>query len=79
MGALPPGLNGRGVLLVGCLGGIGFTMSPFLATVAFDDPSLLAAAKVAILLGSAVAGFGAFLLGRVVLFPAVAAPPHQGS
>ncbi len=77
LGALAPGLNGRGVLLVGCLGGIGFTMALFLATVAFDDPRLLAAAKFAILLGSAIAGCAAFLLGRVVLFPAVAAPPDQ--
>ena len=69
LGALTPGLNGRGVLLVGCLGGIGFTMSLFLATLAFDDPSLLAAAKVAILLGSAIAGLGGFVLGRAVLHP----------
>lgn len=62
-------LNGRGVLLVGCLGGIGFTMSLFVATLAFDDPSQLAAAKVAILLGSATAGLTAFVLGRAVLFP----------
>lgn len=67
-GALAPGLSGRGVLLVGCLGGIGFTMSLFLATLAFDDPTLLAAAKVAILLGSAIAGLGGFVLGRAVLF-----------
>jgi Na+:H+ antiporter, NhaA family len=63
------GLDGRGVLLVGCLGGIGFTMSLFLATLAFDDPNLLAAAKVAILLGSTIAGLGSFMLGRAVLFP----------
>jgi Na+:H+ antiporter, NhaA family len=68
-GALPPSLDGRGVLLVGCLGGIGFTMSLFLATLAFDDSSLLAGAKVAILLGSAIAGLASFVLGRVVLFP----------
>lgn len=68
-GALAPGLNWRGVLLVGCLGGIGFTMSLFLAALAFDDPGLLAAAKVGILLGSAIAGFGAFVLGRLVLLP----------
>ena len=68
-GALAPGLNGRGALLVGCFGGIGFTMSLFLATIAFDNPGLLAAAKVAILLGSAIAGIGGFVLGRTVLFP----------
>lgn len=69
LAARMPGLNWRGVLLVGCLGGIGFTMSLFLATLAFDDPNLLAIAKVAILLGSAIAGLGAFVLGRAALFP----------
>jgi NhaA family Na+:H+ antiporter len=68
LGALAPGVSWRGVLLVGCLGGIGFTMSLFLATLAFDDPSLLATAKLAILLGSGAAGIGGLLLGRYVLF-----------
>lgn len=68
-GALAPALSGRGVLLAGCLGGIGFTMSLFLATLAFDDSPLLATAKAAVLLGSAVAGLIAIVLGRVVLFP----------
>jgi NhaA family Na+:H+ antiporter len=63
-GTLAPGLNGRGVLLVGCLGGIGFTMSVFLATLAFQDSQQLAAAKAAVLLGSLLAGLSAFILGR---------------
>lgn len=66
LGALAPGLDGRGVLLIGCFGGIGFTMALFLATLAFDDPSLLATAKVAVLLGSAIAGIGGYVLGRAV-------------
>lgn len=65
LAALVPGLDRRGVLLVGCLGGIGFTMSLFVATLAFDDPNQLAAAKVAVLLGSAIAALDAFVLGRV--------------
>jgi NhaA family Na+:H+ antiporter len=69
LSTLAPGLNGRGVLLIGCFGGIGFTMSLFLATLAFADSRLLATAKVAILLASAIAGLGGFVLGRVVLFP----------
>jgi NhaA family Na+:H+ antiporter len=64
-GTLAPGLHGRGVLLVGCLGGIGFTMSVFLATLAFQDPRQLAAAKAAVLLGSLLAGLSAFILGRL--------------
>lgn len=77
LGSLAPGLNGRGVLLVGCFGGIGFTMSLFLATLAFDNPTLLAAAKVAVLLGSAIAGIVGFVLGRTVLFPDRAEPADR--
>ncbi len=36
-------------------GGIGFTMSIFIATLAFPDASLLAAAKLGVLLGSMIA------------------------
>ncbi len=43
IGTLAPGVHVRGVLLVGCLGGIGFTMSVFLATLAFPDSHQLAA------------------------------------
>ena len=68
LGALAPGLDWRGVLLVGCLGGVGFTMSLFLATLAFDDPARLTAAKLAVLLGSAISGLTALVLGRAVLF-----------
>jgi NhaA family Na+:H+ antiporter len=41
---------------VSMLGGVGFTMSLFIAGLAFDDPMLLADAKVGILGGSLVAG-----------------------
>jgi Na+:H+ antiporter, NhaA family len=67
LGALAPGVTWRGVLLIGTLGGIGFTMSLFIANLAFSDPSLLAAAKLAVLIGSAAAGVGGLLLGRYVL------------
>lgn len=65
---LPPGVGWGGVLVVGLLAGIGFTMSIFIAMLAFDQPSLLDAAKLGILLGSLVAalaglGWGA-LHGR---------------
>jgi NhaA family Na+:H+ antiporter len=67
LAALPPDVTWRGVLLVGCLGGIGFTMSIFIANLAFDDASLLAGAKLAVLLGSVIAGVGGWLLGRYLL------------
>jgi NhaA family Na+:H+ antiporter len=40
----------------GWLGGIGFTMSLFIAALAFDGTNLLASAKVGILSGSIVSG-----------------------
>jgi NhaA family Na+:H+ antiporter len=45
----------RGVLLVGLAGGIGFTMSLFIAQLAFPPGPLLDTAKLAILVGSGVA------------------------
>ncbi len=45
----------RGVLLVGLVGGIGFTMSLFIAQLAFQPGPLLDTAKLAILVGSGVA------------------------
>lgn len=59
--ALPPGVTWSGVCLVGLLAGIGFTMSIFIASLAFSDPNLLGAAKLGILLASltaAVLGLG---------------------
>ena len=61
---LPPGVTWGGVVLVGCLGGIGFTMSIFVATLAFPDSALLPTAKLAVLAGSVTAGTMALVLGR---------------
>ncbi len=61
---LPPRVTWGGVVLVGCLGGIGFTMSIFIATLAFNDLQLLAAAKLGVLLGSVTAGIVGLSLGR---------------
>ena len=49
---LPSDLCLRGVALIGLLAGIGFTMSIFIANLAFSDANLLAAAKLGVLLGS---------------------------
>jgi len=69
-GRLPAGMDWRGLLLVGLLAGVGFTMSIFIAMLAFDDASLLGAAKLGVLLGSLCAallglGWGALLAWRV--------------
>ena len=58
---LPTGLNMKHIFGVGLLGGIGFTMSIFIADLAFySSASDLLKAKTGILLASAVAGFGGF-------------------
>ncbi|MFM2134632.1 MAG: Na+/H+ antiporter NhaA, partial [Bacteroidota bacterium] len=64
---LPGDLNYRLLLGAGLLGGIGFTMSIFIALLAFSDPSYIEQAKVAILSASALAGLGGFIyLNRVL-------------
>lgn len=62
---LPDEIRWRHVLLLGCLAGIGFTMSIFMAHLAFEDDSLLAAAKLAVLVASGLAAVLGFIVGRV--------------
>jgi NhaA family Na+:H+ antiporter len=61
--ALPAGASWRQLWGVSLLCGIGFTMSLFLAGLAFADPADLDAAKVGILAGSLVSG----VIGALVL------------
>ena len=61
---LPTGVNRTMLVGAGCLGGIGFTMSLFVAGLAFTDAARLDAAKVGILLGSGVSA----VVGGVVLW-----------
>ncbi|QFU77267.1 Na+/H+ antiporter NhaA [Halioglobus maricola] len=62
---LPEGLNMKHIVGVGLLGGIGFTMSIFIADLGFaGKPAELLAAKTGILLASAIAGFGGYFLLR---------------
>ena len=53
------------MLLLGLLGGIGFTMSIFISNLAFPDPVLLSAAKFAVLIASGAAAVLGSLLGRL--------------
>lgn len=65
MASLPKGISMGQIYGVSCLGGIGFTMSLFIAALAFEDGSLLSVAKLAILLASTLSGvFGYFFLKR---------------
>ncbi|VCU71832.1 Na(+)/H(+) antiporter NhaA [Pigmentiphaga humi] len=52
---LPPGVSWGGICLIGLLAGIGFTMSIFIAMLAFADENLLGAAKLGVLVGSLAA------------------------
>lgn len=62
---LAPGVSWGGVLLVGLLAGIGFTMSIFIATLAYADERLLIAAKLGVLLGSLVAALAGLAWGAI--------------
>ena len=58
---LPNHLQWRQIIGLGFMGGIGFTMAIFIATLAFSEPLILAETKLAILLASslsAVVGLG---------------------
>jgi NhaA family Na+:H+ antiporter len=62
---LPEGVNFSQIIGVALLAGVGFTMSIFVANLAFfDQPHLLDSAKVGILAGSFVAGLGGYLVLR---------------
>lgn len=63
---LPEGINWRGVLLVGMLAGIGFTMAIFVGGLAFSDAALLSAAKLGILAASATAAIVGLVYGFIV-------------
>jgi NhaA family Na+:H+ antiporter len=62
---LPQGVTWRHMIGVGIIAGMGFTMSLFIASLAFVDPDRLAIAKLAILLASLLAGVVGFLVLRL--------------
>jgi NhaA family Na+:H+ antiporter len=63
---LPFGVTWPHMLATGILAGIGFTMSLFIASLAFVDAGDLATAKISILIASSLAGAaGLFFLSRV--------------
>ena len=65
VGRLPEGARWSQVVGVAALGGIGFTVSLFIASLAFTDGAILDASKVGILTGSVVSAVvGGALLAR---------------
>jgi len=62
---LSGGANMKQIISVSILGGIGFTMSIFVALLAFKNPAYIDAAKLSILISSAVAAVGGLLVLRL--------------
>jgi NhaA family Na+:H+ antiporter len=73
--AKPDAYSWRQLCGAGALGGIGFTMSLFIAGVAFPDEADYAAAKIAIFLASLTAGG----LGVLILWPELETIGQQGA
>ncbi len=65
LASLPSGVTMRHIYGAAWLGGIGFTMSLFISDLAYGSGSLLALAKIGILLASVVAGVVGYLIVRV--------------
>ena len=65
--AMPRGLGWAGIAVVGMVGGIGFTMSLFMAELAFHDPRDHDFARLSILLASTAAAILGAAFGRSVL------------
>jgi NhaA family Na+:H+ antiporter len=63
LASLPRGVSWAGVVLVGCVAGIGFTMSLFIGALAFMDASMSAIAKLTVLAASAFAGMVGLVVG----------------
>jgi NhaA family Na+:H+ antiporter len=74
LAALPAGVRWSGVLVVGLVAGIGFTMALFIATLAFPPGPLIEVAKLGILMASLLAGAIGLTVGRFLL-PAPRAQP----
>ncbi len=65
IGVLPEGVDLRSVVGIAALAGIGFTVSLFIAALAYDDPLLVDSAKIGILAGSLVSA----AIGVAILAP----------
>jgi len=59
---LPQGSSWGQVIGTGFIAGIGFTMSIFICTLAFNDPEIIERAKLSILVASLMSGIVGFIL-----------------
>lgn len=68
IGERPTGSNWLQVSSVALVGGIGFTMSLFIAELALPDEASLNSAKLGILLGSLIAALGGIFIAKISTF-----------
>lgn len=62
---LPEGTNYLHLYGVACLTGVGFTMSLFIGTLAFDDEAMLNAVRLGVLMGSFASGIAGYTVLRI--------------
>jgi len=62
LAAFPRGANWTGIVGIGFLAGIGFTMALFIANLAFATPAMLDQAKIGVLSASVIAAVLGFIL-----------------
>jgi len=62
LAVLPEGVNWRQIIGAGLMAGIGFTMSIFIANLAFKDPYLIQVAKIGIFTASLISAISGLLL-----------------
>jgi NhaA family Na+:H+ antiporter len=63
--SLPEGINWRNLYGAGILAGIGFTMSLFIAGLAFAHPELLDLSRIGVLSGSLISGIIGFAFLKI--------------
>ena len=73
IGSLPEGVGFRSVVGIAALAGIGFTVSLFIAALAYDDPLLVDSAKLGILGGSIISA----AIGVAILAPGGRHPSRE--
>lgn len=61
--SLPTGVGWKGIIIVGMVAGIGFTMSLFIAELAFTDAGMLGMAKLGVLIATAAAAIIGLFMG----------------
>lgn len=77
LAALPDSLTWRHIYGAACLAGVGFTMSLFIGTLAFEDPAMQNAVRAGVLSGSFFSGVVGFLVLRFAApSPRTAAAPQ---